>query len=315
MGSGGLQVGSGANAGLWYPRGQRRFHLTAAMMTDRQGRTLNATLATESELASVLERVRAYVIDMDGVLYRGDTVLPHVNDFLDVLNERDFPYVLATNNSTRLPEQYVQKLAAMGVEVTSDRIQTSGQATASYLKERYPSGTTVYVLGMTALEAAIYGDGYFVQAGKDAQVVVSGADFAVTYEKLRIATLAIRRGAAFVATNGDTTFPTEEGLIPGAGAILAALVAATSVEPDVVGKPSTGMLLQGAALLGSEPAHTVMLGDRLDTDILAGQRAGFITVMVLTGVSTMDEVKTSDIQPNVLLPDLSPLVEYYRSHS
>ncbi len=276
---------------------------------------MNATLATSADLESVLQRTTGFVIDMDGVLYRGDTVLPHVNDFLDVLDRRKVPFVLATNNSTRLPEQYVQKLAAMGVTVTSDRIQTSGQATAAWLKERYQRGTTVYVLGMTALEAAVYGDGYFVQAGKDAQVVVCGADFEVTYEKLRIATLAIRHGAAFVATNGDTTFPTEEGLIPGAGSILAALVAATSVNPEVVGKPSTGMLLQGASLLGTEPAHTVMLGDRLDTDILAGERAGFITIMVLTGVSTLDEVAESEIKPDVLLSDLEPLVSYYRSHS
>ncbi len=276
---------------------------------------MKATLATPTELAAVLERARAFAIDMDGVLYRGDTVLPHVNEFLDALESCGVPYVLATNNSTRLPEQYVEKLAAMGLDVPAARIQTSGQATAAWLKEKYSRGTTVYVLGMEALETAIFGDDYFVRAGKDAQVVVCGADFAVTYEKLRIATIAIRRGAAFVATNADTTFPTEEGLIPGAGAILAAIVAATSVDPEVVGKPSTGMLLQGAALLGSNPGNTVMLGDRLDTDILAGERAGFITIMVLTGVSTMDEVAGSDIQPEILLTDLSPLVEYYRSRS
>lgn len=276
---------------------------------------MTATLATESELSAVLERAQGFVIDMDGVLYRGDTVLPHVKEFLGALNEGAVPYVLATNNSTRLPEQYVEKLAAMGLAVTSDRIQTSGQATAAWLKERYPRGTTVYVLGMTALEAAVYGDGYFARAERDVQVVVSGADFELTYNKLRIAALAIRRGAAFVATNGDTTFPTEEGLIPGAGAILAALVAATSVTPEIIGKPSTGMLLQGASLLGTEPAHTVMLGDRLDTDILAGHRANFITIMVLTGVSTMADVAGSDLQPDVLLPDLAPLVEHYRPAS
>ncbi len=276
---------------------------------------MKAKLATADELAGVLKRAQGFVIDMDGVLYRGDTVLPHVNDFLDILERRGVPFVLATNNSTRLPEQYVQKLSAMGITVSADRIQTSGQATAAWLKERYPRGTKVYVLGMAALETAIYGDGYFVQAGKDAEVAVAGADFEVTYEKLRIACLAIRRGAAFVATNGDTTFPTEEGLIPGAGALLAALEAATSTTPEVVGKPSTGMLLQGAHLLGTEPGSTVMLGDRLDTDILAGQRAGFITLMVLTGVTSFDEVAESDLQPDILLRDLEPLVSYFRSNA
>ncbi len=276
---------------------------------------MKAKLATAEELAEALLRARGFAIDMDGVLYRGDTVLPHVNDFLAVLERRGVPFVLATNNSTRLPEQYVQKLSAMGITVAADRIQTSGQATAAWLKERYSRGTTVYVVGMAALETAIYGDGYFIQAGKDAEVVVAGADFEVTYEKLRIACLAIRRGAAFVATNGDTTFPTEEGLIPGAGALLAALEAATSTTPDVVGKPSTGMLLQGAQLLGTEPESTIMLGDRLDTDILAGQRAGFITIMVLTGVTTFDEVAESELQPDILLQDLEPLVNYFGSQT
>lgn len=276
---------------------------------------MKASLATQAQLASTLERAHAFVVDMDGVLYRGDTVLPHVKDFLAALDTSKIPYVLATNNSTRLPEQYVEKLQAMEITVASDRIQTSGQATTAYVKDHYPAGTSVYVLGMKALETAVYGDGYFAPAGKDAQVVVCGADFAVTYEKLRIATLAIRHGAAFIATNGDTTFPTEEGLIPGAGSILAALVAATDVEPDVVGKPSTGMLVQGAKLLGSEPSNTVMLGDRLDTDILAGRRAGFITIMVLTGVSTMEDVTQSEVHPDVLLPDLAPLVDYYRARS
>ncbi|HVX30765.1 MAG TPA: HAD hydrolase-like protein, partial [Nitrolancea sp.] len=244
------------------------------------------TVATASDLETALERARGYEIDMDGVLYRGDAGLPYVNDFLQALDRCRIPYVLATNNSTRSPEQYVEKLAKMGVRVEADRILTSGQATAARMKAKYPRGTTVYVLGMQALEEAVFGDGYFEPATTNAEVVVSGADFELTYDKLRIATLAIRSGA---------------------GSILAALVAATSVEPEVIGKPSTGMLVQGAALLGTAPAETVMLGDRLDTDILAGKRAGFITLLVLTGVSTLEELESSEVQPDVVVPDLAPL--------
>jgi 4-nitrophenyl phosphatase len=276
---------------------------------------LNATLSTTTDLKNALDRAHGYVIDMDGVLYRGDAVLPHVGDFLESLDRATVPFVLATNNSTRSAEQYVQKLASMGINVAASRILTSGQATAARMKEEFPRGTTVNVLGMDALREAIFSDGYFVPAGRDAEVVASGADFELTYQDLKIATLAIRSGAAFIATNGDTTFPSEEGLIPGAGAILAALEAATSVKPEVIGKPSTGMLVQGAALLGSDPARTIMLGDRLDTDILAGQLAGFMTVLVLTGVSTLEELATSAIQPDILVPDLGPLVEYYRSRA
>ena len=273
------------------------------------------TVATASDLRTALDSARGYEIDMDGVLYRGDSGLPHVNDFLQSLDRCGIPYVLATNNATRSPQQYVEKLAKMGVAVKADRILTSGQATAARMKVKYPRGTSVYVLGMKALEEAVFGDGYFIPATTNAEVVASGADFEVTYDKLRIATLAIRRGAGFIATNPDTTFPTEEGLIPGAGSILAALVAATSVEPEVIGKPSTGMLVQGATLLGTQPAETVMLGDRLDTDILAGKRAGFITLLVLTGVSTLEELKTSEVQPDVVVPDLAPLVDYYRTRA
>jgi 4-nitrophenyl phosphatase len=273
------------------------------------------TVATASDLETALERARGYEIDMDGVLYRGDAGLPYVNDFLQALDRCRIPYVLATNNSTRSPEQYVEKLAKMGVRVEADRILTSGQATAARMKAKYPRGTTVYVLGMQALEEAVFGDGYFEPATTNAEVVVSGADFELTYDKLRIATLAIRSGAGFIATNPDTTFPSEEGLIPGAGSILAALIAATSVEPEVIGKPSTGMLVQGAALLGTAPAETVMLGDRLDTDILAGKRAGFITLLVLTGVSTLEELESSEVQPDVVVPDLAPLVDYYRTRA
>jgi 4-nitrophenyl phosphatase len=273
------------------------------------------TVATMSDLQTALDSARGYEIDMDGVLYRGDSGLPHVNDFLQALDRAGIPYVLATNNSTRSPEQYVEKLAKMGVAVAAERILTSGLATATRMKAKYPRGTSVYVLGMEAFEDAVFSDGYFVPATTEAEVVASGADFEVTYDKLRIATLAIRRGAGFIATNPDTTFPSEEGLIPGAGSILAALVAATSVEPEVIGKPSTGMLVQGASVLGTTPAETVMLGDRLDTDILAGKRAGFITLMVLTGVSTLEELKTSEVQPDLVVPDLAPLVEYYRARA
>jgi 4-nitrophenyl phosphatase len=146
-----------------------------------------------------------------------------------------------------------------------------------------------------------------------ADVVVSGADFQLTYDKLKTACLAIRAGASYVATNGDTTFPTEEGIIPGAGAIIAALRAATGVEPDVVGKPSTGMIEEALQQLGTAAHETVMLGDRLDTDILAGERAGLVTLLVMTGVTAPSELSSSDIAPDLVVDDLAPLVEFYNS--
>ena len=268
-------------------------------------------VTVSAEVARQLARVRSYVIDMDGVLYRGETILPHVHDFLGALSAARVPYVMVTNNSTRTPEQYVEKLAGMGLTTTADRVVTSGLATRAWLDERYPAGTRIYLIGMPALVETVFGDGRYRPAGVDADVVVSGADWELTFEKLKTATIAIRRGADWVATNPDTTFPSEQGIIPGAGAILAAIAAATSATPVVIGKPEPGMLIEAAAMMHTSPGETAMLGDRLDTDILAGQRAQFVTVLVLTGVTTPDELDGASIQPDVVVPDLAPLAAYY----
>jgi 4-nitrophenyl phosphatase len=261
--------------------------------------------------AGWLAQTRAIVLDMDGVLYRGDTLVPGVPEFLASLEAAGLRYAMATNNSTLSPAQYVAKLARMGVAVPETSVITSGVATATYLKGRFPRGTRVYVLGMAALEEAVYADGYFERAEQDVAVVVSGADFELTYAKLRIACLCIRAGAQYVATNADSTFPTEAGLIPGSGAIVAALRAATGVDPLVIGKPSTTLADACVELLGTRPEETVMLGDRLDTDILSGQRAGQRTVLVLTGVSTRQEVRDSGIVPDLIVETLAPLTEFF----
>lgn len=273
---------------------------------------LVSIIVTE-EIQARLGCVRGYVLDMDGVLYRGHTQLPHAREFLDELNAHGIPFIMATNNSMNTPEQYVAKLAGMGITVPAERILTSSLATRGWMQEQYPAGTRVFVIGMDSLHQAIFNGGYFQPARTDAQVVVVGADFGVNYEKLKVATLAIRNGAAFVATNGDKTFPTEEGQIPGAGSIVAAIEAAGGVAPDiVVGKPSPRMFLEAARILGTEPDETGMIGDRLDTDILGAQRAGFVTVLVLTGVTRPDELDQAAIQADVVLPDLGPLVTFYR---
>ncbi|HET7035018.1 MAG TPA: HAD-IIA family hydrolase [Thermomicrobiaceae bacterium] len=272
---------------------------------------MGRTVTEPRKLAEALASIRGWVIDMDGVLYRGQTALPHVQQFLTTLDTHDLPYILATNNSMQTPRQYVEKLARMGVSVRPERILTSALATAVWLKPRFPRGTPAYVVGMPALEEAIYGDGYFVPATAEARVVVSGLDLTLTYDKLKIADLALRGGAAYVATNADRTLPTEEGLLPGSGSIVAALTAASDVEPTVIGKPSTGMLEASLTELGLPASAAAMLGDRLDTDILGGNRAGMLTVMVLTGVNTLADLVASEIVPDVVVPDLAPLVTFY----
>lgn len=269
---------------------------------------MSATVSTE--FASAID---GCILDMDGVLYRGNTIIPEVPRFIDALNRARIPYAMATNNSTNTPLQYVEKLAVMGIHVPEASVVTSGVATATYLKSRYERGTTIFVVGMEALDHALFADGYFVPAGVDAQVVVSGANFELQYEHLRTACLAIRAGAAYVATNADKTFPTEVGLIPGSGAIVAALAAATDTDPLVVGKPSPEMIESCLKLIGVEAPRALMIGDRLDTDILAGERAGTPTLLVLTGVSTVQDVADTGIVPNVIVKTLDPLTDALES--
>jgi 4-nitrophenyl phosphatase len=284
----------------------------AVAVCDEGGPDVRVVASERTHVESVLCAVDALVFDMDGVLYRGNTRLPHVRELLAELDRCGVPYAMVTNNSTRTPAQYAEKLAGMGLTTPPERIVTSSLVTRAWLERHYPRGTRVYVVGMAALEEELFGDSYYTPAGIDAEVVVSGADFSLTYEKLRIATLAIRRGARYVATNPDKTFPSEEGLIPGSGAIIAALTATTDVTPVVLGKPEPAIMLRAAALLGVKPGRVLAIGDRLDTDVLAGQRAGFRTALVLTGVTTLGDLGAAELLPDLVLPDLHPLLEYYR---
>jgi len=259
-----------------------------------------------------LRQAKAWVFDMDGVLYRGAEALPGVKELLDALTLRERPVMLATNNSMSTPEAYERKLAAMGLEVPADAVITSALATRDYLLRTLPEGAGIYVIGMPALREQLFAGTPFhpVQYGEEQPAaVVIGLDLEFTYAKLKAAHEAIQRGALFIATNADTTLPTEAGLVPGAGSIVAALAAATGQRPIVIGKPETPMLQMAMARMGSHPEETVMIGDRLDTDILAGERAGMPTVLVLTGVSTREDLASAEALPDVVVTDLPSLVE------
>jgi 4-nitrophenyl phosphatase len=255
-----------------------------------------------------LEGLRGLVMDMDGVLYRGNEPTPGLVEFFDFLNAAGIRYLMLTNNSTTLPEGYAKKLAAMGVTASAESIMTSGTVLKTYLQGKYPAGTRIYGVCMEALQHLLLDGSGYVWDDTKPQVVVSSADFAVTYDKLRRACLAIRAGADWIATNTDKTLPTEEGLIPGSGSLVAALVTATDRQPLALGKPEVPMMEQALARLGLSAAETAMIGDRLDTDILGGINAGMRTIMVLTGVSTREEAETGPIKPDLIYPDLPALV-------
>lgn len=258
-----------------------------------------------------LRSARAFVFDMDGVLYRGDEPLPGVAATLDALTLRGRGYMLATNNSMSTPASYVTKLARMGVQVPAEAILTAGLATRDFLAETLPPDAGVFVVGMPGLREQLFGDSPFhpVQYGEeDPAAVVVGLDLAFDYAKLKAAAEAIRNGALFVATNTDATLPTEAGLVPGAGSMVAAIAVASGRQPTVIGKPETPLLDQALHRLGASAADAVMIGDRLDTDILAGHRAGMLTVLVLTGVSTREEIALAPVLPDLVLSDLPAMV-------
>lgn len=258
-----------------------------------------------------LRRAKGFIFDMDGVLYRGNHQLPGVVDLINALVIRDIPYMLATNNSMSTPEMYVEKLGKMGIETGPKSILTSATATRIYLMENTKPGDKIFVIGMPALSDQLFIDVDYVKAEDDdldIAAVVVGLDLEFTYAKLKRGNAAIRAGAAFVATNGDATLPTEEGLVPGAGSVVAALRTASGVTPVMIGKPEPTTLNMSAKSMGLEAGECVMIGDRLDTDILAGANAGTLTALVLTGVSTRDEIASAEALPDLVFSDLTALL-------
>jgi 4-nitrophenyl phosphatase len=255
---------------------------------------------------SPLGDLRALIVDMDGVLWEGERPLPGLVEFFACLRELGLAFTLATNNASQTPEQYVAKLARFGVAVERDEVLTSAQAAAQYLAGRAQNGTRVFAIGEEGVRQAFAEQGFTLCDLYDvsANYVVCGMDRALTWDKLATATLNIRAGAQFIGTNPDRTLPTERGLTHGNGAVLAALQAATDVAPLIIGKPEPTMYQIAMSRLKVGPAHTVAIGDRLDTDILGAVRAGIRSLLVLTGVSTADDAQRSEFKPTWVMKDI-----------
>lgn len=259
-----------------------------------------------------LREATGWIFDMDGVLYRGTEALPGVQELFDELHHRGLPFRLATNNSMSTPGMYVEKLHAMGISVDGEAILTSAMATRQYLVDHLGPSARIHVLGMPALTEQLLAHGEFTVVDPDHQMpdaVIVGLDRDVSYEKLRKAHRGIQAGAQFIATNADVTLPTEMGLVPGCGALIAALVASTGRHPVVIGKPEVHLLDAATTDMGIAHQQCVMVGDRLDTDIVAGHSSGMLTVMVLTGVSTRSEIASAPVKPDLVFTDLPAVLE------
>lgn len=259
-----------------------------------------------------LTSINRLIVDMDGVLWHGDTALPGLEEFFSFIRRRGVGFVLATNNASQTPEQYIAKLARMGVSVTREEILTSAQAAALYLEGVAPKGAQVYTIGESGVVQALTERGFTI-SDDQAPFVVVGMDRGLTWEKLARATLNIRAGAMFIGTNPDATLPTERGITHGNGAILAALAAATGVQPLIVGKPEPIMYRQATARLGGGAGNTAALGDRLETDILGAARAGIRSILVLSGVSTRDQLSGLDYQPDWVFDSIAELTAHWEN--
>jgi len=260
---------------------------------------------------------QVYVFDLDGVLYLGDTAIPYAADAVSRLLENGKRVYFLTNNSGKTRADYRQKLADVnGLDIPESTIFTSAYASALYLKQRAAAGRSVFVIGEPGLASELSAAGMVAVTEPDSvdvhdiDYVVVGIDRKFTYDKLRFAHAAIMRGhAQFIATNRDSTFPMETGEIPGGGSLVAALATATGREPLTIGKPETHAYEAILADAQTTAADSVMVGDRLDTDIAVGNRAGAFTVLVLTGVTSTGKAHSAppEWRPDRIIGDLREL--------
>jgi 4-nitrophenyl phosphatase len=249
---------------------------------------------------------------MDGVLWRGDEALVDLSQVFQTIRALNLRVVLATNNSTLSVQQYLAKLSRWGVQLEPEQIITSSLAAASHLLELFPEGGPVYIVGEAGLHHALKEKGFW-EADNHAIAVVAGLDRQLTYEKIAQASRFILQGAVFIATNSDHALPTPQGLIPGAGAVLAAIQTASSTAPRIIGKPGSEMYRVALSQLGVHPEDTLAVGDRLETDIAGAQAIGCQTALVLSGVATIE--MASQWQPPVdyVTSDLMELLELLKN--
>jgi 4-nitrophenyl phosphatase len=254
------------------------------------------------------QEIKALILDMDGVLWRENSPIGNLPAIFAGFQRAGLKVMLATNNATRTPAQYIEKMAGMELLLREEQIINSAMGVTYLLKKRFPHGGPVYVLGEIGLTTALKEAGFY-ESEDPGLAVIGSMDRAISFWKMKKATLFIRSGIPFYFTNPDRTFPTPEGLIPGAGAILAALETATDVHPIIAGKPSTTLFEFALERLGTQPAETLVVGDRLETDILGGQQAGCKTALVLSGISTRAEAEAWQPLPDLVVDELGVLLK------
>ncbi|HPY91618.1 MAG TPA: HAD-IIA family hydrolase [Lentisphaeria bacterium] len=242
---------------------------------------------------------KAFICDMDGVLYHGNDVLPGVHEFIAWLKANDKKYLFLTNSSERSPRELSQKLGRMGIEIGEEHFYTSALATAAFLASQRPGGSA-YVIGEAGLIQALYEAGFSMN-NVDPDYVVIGETRTYNFEKIEKAVMLVREGAKLIGTNPDLTGPTEKGIVPATGALVSPIELTTGSRAYFVGKPNPLMMRHALKVLGCQREDTAIVGDRMDTDIIAGIESEIETVLVLSGVTSRDDLKRFAYGPSYIL--------------
>ena len=254
---------------------------------------------------------KGFICDMDGVIYHGNKILPGVTEFIQWLHGEKKEYLFLTNNSGYTPRELHQKLARMGVDVPEEHFYTSALATAAFLKEQSP-GCSVFAIGEAGLLNALYDAGITMNDVNPDYVVV-GEGRTYSLDTLTKATNLVLRGAKLVGANSDVSGPIENGIAPACRALIAPIEMATGTNAYFCGKPNPLMMRTGLRMLNCHSAEAVMVGDRMDTDVVSGLESGMSTVLVLSGVTSLDLMKTYAYRPSVVLNGVGDIVVAARS--
>jgi NagD protein len=248
---------------------------------------------------------RSYLIDMDGVIVRGNEIIPGADGFLERLRERQIKFLILTNNPMYTPIDLQHRLQRLGVDVATDHIYTSALATARFLQWQKPNGTA-FVLGESGLTEALHDAGYVI-TDHQPDYVVLGETKSYSYSRITQAVRLVMAGARFIATNPDPSGPGDDGIVPACGAVAALIQTATGVSPYYMGKPNPLMMRSALRYLNEHSENTTMVGDRMETDIRVGIESGLETVLVLTGVSRPEDVDRFPYRPTRVVGSVAEL--------
>ncbi len=252
-----------------------------------------------------MTRQKNYITDMDGVLVRGHSMISGAAEFIQTLRHKDAEYLVLTNNPLYTPRDLAHRLKSIGLEIPAERIFTSAMATARFLQSQRPNGTA-FVIGESGLTEAIHDAGYVI-TDIDPEYVVLGETHTYNIAQITKGIRLIMAGARFIATNPDTSGPSERGIVPACGAMAALVEKASAKAPFFVGKPNPLMMRTALNYLGVHSEDTIMVGDRMDTDIVAGVETGMETILVLTGVTTQDMVEQFPYRPTHIVNSVADI--------